>query len=109
MKKVMSLYHCKYFCHHEIAAGADRYLRSYLIIYAVLLAAAAVVYVAANIVYLFGSLRASKSVHQLLIESVLGTTLRYVSLSSTKLLPNVLLDGSIGRRLVVSLSDARRI
>lgn len=54
--------------------------RSYLTVYALLLALAAFIYSFAYVVYLYGSLRASRLIHKLLIDSVLGTTLRYVQI-----------------------------
>lgn len=50
--------------------------RSYLTVYALLLAAAATFYSLAYLIYVFGSLRASRLIHKVLLESVLGTTLR---------------------------------
>jgi hypothetical protein len=53
-------------------------LISYLTVYTLLLAVAAIFYSLAFLVYIFGSLRASKIIHKALVESVLGTTLRFV-------------------------------
>jgi len=53
---------------------------SYLIVYGFMLLAIVVSYTTGSGVYVFGVLRASRSIHQKLIESVLGTTLRFVSI-----------------------------
>ena len=49
---------------------------SYLVIYGLILLAMVISYTTASGVYVFGSLRASRTIHRKLIESVLGTTLR---------------------------------
>jgi hypothetical protein len=51
---------------------------SYLLVYAFLLIVAGIVYSLAYLIYVYGSMRASRIIHKVLIESVLGTTLRYV-------------------------------
>lgn len=69
---------------------------SYLTVYALLLALAATIYSLAYLVYVYGSLRASRLIHKLLVDSILGTTLRYVP--NTCLYPlfmQVVLDGLI--------------
>lgn len=43
-----------------------------------LLLAAVIVYCISYTVYIYGALRASRSLHKQLLESVLGTTLRYL-------------------------------
>ena len=53
---------------------------SYLSVYGFMLLAIVVIYTIGFGVYVFGSLRASRSIHQKLIDSVLGTTLRFVSI-----------------------------
>jgi hypothetical protein len=53
---------------------------SYLTVYGFMLLAIVVSYTMGSGVYVFGALRASRSIHQKLIESVLGTTLRCVSI-----------------------------
>jgi ABC-type multidrug transport system fused ATPase/permease subunit len=53
---------------------------SYLTVYGFMLLAIVVSYTMGFGVYVFGALRASRSIHQKLIESVLGTTLRCVSI-----------------------------
>ena len=65
-------------------------LASYLIVYGFMLLAMVVSFTMGYGVYVFGTLRASRSIHQKLIESVLGTTLRCVS-SSWPMLPAPLL------------------
>ena len=52
---------------------------SYLTIYGLILCAAVTSYTVGAGVYMFGALRASRSIHRKLIESVLGTTLRCIS------------------------------
>jgi hypothetical protein len=51
---------------------------SYLLVYAFFLIAAGIIYSLAYLIYVYGSMRASRIIHKVLIESVLGTTLRYV-------------------------------
>ena len=53
---------------------------SYLSVYGFMLLAIVVIYTIGFGVYVFGALRASRSIHQKLIDSVLGTTLRFVSI-----------------------------
>ncbi|KAF8898485.1 hypothetical protein BD779DRAFT_1607278 [Infundibulicybe gibba] len=55
----------------------------YLSVYGILLLAAVIVYCSAYVVYIFGTLRASRSLHKQLIESVLGTTLRWLDTTPT--------------------------
>lgn len=45
-------------------------------VYALLIGAVIVIYAIVFVDFLFGSLRASKSLHKILIEAVLGTTWR---------------------------------
>ena len=52
---------------------------SYLTIYGLILLVAVICYTGGSGVYVYGGLRASRSIHRQLIESVLGTTLRYIS------------------------------
>lgn len=51
---------------------------SYLTVYGLILLAAVISYTVGSGVYVFGALRASRSIHRNLIESVLGTTLRCI-------------------------------
>lgn len=51
---------------------------SYLLVYAVLLIVAGITYSSAYLVYVYGSMRASRIIHKVLLESVLGTTLRSI-------------------------------
>jgi ABC-type multidrug transport system fused ATPase/permease subunit len=55
----------------------------YLTVYALLLAAACIFYSLANLIYIYGSLRASRIIHKALVESVLGTTLRWLDKTPT--------------------------
>lgn len=52
---------------------------SYLTIYSLILLVAVIAFTVGTGVYVFGALRASRSIHQKLIESVLGTTLRCIT------------------------------
>jgi len=56
----------------------SHFFGSYLSVYGLLLLAGAIAYVIGSTVYIFGTLRASRSIHGRLIEAVLGTTLRSV-------------------------------
>ena len=49
---------------------------SYLTVYGFILLAMVITYTVGSGVFVFGALRASRSIHRKLIESVLGTTLR---------------------------------
>lgn len=51
---------------------------SYLTIYGLILLAATIGFTTASGVYVFGTLRASRTIHAKLIDAVLGTTLRWV-------------------------------
>ncbi|KAK7461891.1 hypothetical protein VKT23_008323 [Stygiomarasmius scandens] len=55
----------------------------YLGIYASLLACAVVTYACGYMVYLYGGIRASRTIHKTLVESVLGTTLRWLDTTPT--------------------------
>ncbi|KAF9015463.1 ATP-binding cassette transporter [Cyathus striatus] len=50
----------------------------YLGVYGALLLGSSIIYSVSYTVYMFGAIRASKTIHQQLIESVLGTTLRWL-------------------------------
>jgi hypothetical protein len=54
-------------------------LFSYLSVYGLILLFELLSYTGGSIVYVFGALRASRTIHRKLLESVLGTTLRYVT------------------------------
>ncbi len=56
----------------------NSFLRSYLTGYGLLLLAAVITYATGSAVYIFGTVRASRTIHGRLIEAILGTTLRYV-------------------------------
>lgn len=70
-----------------------------------------VLYAVAFAVFVYGNVRASRSIHQQLIESVLGTTLRYLSSYSTSVLEPIShhLGGSTLPRRRASSQDARKI
>ncbi|KAH8986094.1 hypothetical protein EDB92DRAFT_1949372 [Lactarius akahatsu] len=55
----------------------------YLIVYGLILLMATASYTAGFAVYTFGALRASRTIHRILIESVLGTTLRWLDTTPT--------------------------
>ncbi|KAI9509765.1 hypothetical protein F5148DRAFT_1275094 [Russula earlei] len=55
----------------------------YLAVYGLLLLGAVICYVIGSGVYVFGSLRASRSIHRQLIEAVLGTSLRWLDTTPT--------------------------
>ncbi|KAI9449921.1 hypothetical protein BJY52DRAFT_1227472 [Lactarius psammicola] len=55
----------------------------YLAVYGLILLTATTSYMTAYGVYVFGTLRASRSIHRNLIESVLGTTLRWLDTTPT--------------------------
>jgi hypothetical protein len=54
-------------------------IASYLTIYGLILLAMVISYTTGSGVFMFGSIRASRTIHRKLIESVLGTTLRCIS------------------------------
>ncbi|KAI0932658.1 hypothetical protein AcW1_000283 [Taiwanofungus camphoratus] len=55
----------------------------YLAVYSLLLVTAIVLYCVFYLVYVFGSLRASRSIHKTLVTSVLSTTLRWLDVTPT--------------------------
>ncbi|KAI0248983.1 hypothetical protein BJV78DRAFT_1276336 [Lactifluus subvellereus] len=55
----------------------------YLSVYGLILLVSVTCYTAGAIVYVFGSLRASRTIHRKLLESVLGTTLRWLDTTPT--------------------------
>ncbi|KAH9984900.1 hypothetical protein BJV77DRAFT_1035217 [Russula vinacea] len=55
----------------------------YLSAYGLLILAGAIAYVTGGTVYIFGAVRAARSIHSRLIESVLGTTLRWLDTTPT--------------------------
>ncbi|KAI0306147.1 hypothetical protein B0F90DRAFT_1814940 [Multifurca ochricompacta] len=55
----------------------------YLTIYGIILLGAMVSYTTGSGAYIFGTIRASRSIHQNLIEAVLGTTLRWLDTTPT--------------------------
>ncbi|KAH9952289.1 hypothetical protein BGW80DRAFT_1430860 [Lactifluus volemus] len=55
----------------------------YLTIYGLLLLFALIGYSGSSVVYVFGALRASRVIHRELLESVLGTTLRWLDITPT--------------------------
>jgi hypothetical protein len=58
---------------------ADFFLHSYLTAYGIMLLAAVIAYGSGSAIYIFGTVRASRSIHTQLIEAILGTTLRCVA------------------------------
>ncbi|KAH7906916.1 P-loop containing nucleoside triphosphate hydrolase protein [Hygrophoropsis aurantiaca] len=55
----------------------------YLSVYALLLVAGCAAYSTGYILYIYGSMRASRKIHRRLIQSVLGTTLRWLDITPT--------------------------
>ncbi|KAL6299635.1 multidrug resistance-associated ABC transporter [Sparassis latifolia] len=68
---------------YEDHDASDIHVSYYLSMYAVVLLGLLVLYCAGYLAYVFGTLRASRSVHQLLVSSVLGTTLRWLDVTPT--------------------------
>lgn len=52
-------------------------------VYGLILIATAIIFPISHIVFLFGSMRASKAIHDALTESILGTTLRWLDITPT--------------------------
>lgn len=59
---------------------AERQIYSFLSIYAALVALATVISSIGVLVFMLGSLRASRKIHLMLVRAVLGTTFRYISI-----------------------------
>ncbi|TFK36798.1 hypothetical protein BDQ12DRAFT_699326 [Crucibulum laeve] len=55
----------------------------YLGVYGILLMSGVTIYCLSYVVYVFGTLRASRTIHKQLLESVLGTTLRWLDVTPT--------------------------
>ncbi|KZP16764.1 P-loop containing nucleoside triphosphate hydrolase protein [Athelia psychrophila] len=55
----------------------------YLVVYTILLLITMVLYSLSSLMFIFGSLRASRAIHESLLESVLGTTLRWLDQTPT--------------------------
>lgn len=53
------------------------YLRRYLFIFSMLMLFGVTSYALAYVLYVFGSIKASRKIHKQLMESITGTTLRY--------------------------------
>ena len=56
---------------------------SYATIYACMLLTGVAVYCVVFIIYTYGSIRASRTIHKQLVDSVLGTTLRWLDTTPT--------------------------
>ncbi|KAF8265084.1 hypothetical protein EI94DRAFT_1736769, partial [Lactarius quietus] len=69
--------------HHSLLITFGLSFASYLTIYGLILLVAIISYTTGSGVYVFGALRASRSIHRQLIESVLGTTLRWLDTTPT--------------------------
>ncbi|TFK33331.1 hypothetical protein BDQ12DRAFT_700806 [Crucibulum laeve] len=61
---------------YDILPGSDVPILRYLVNYGLILSASTVIYTAVHVVFIFRSLKASRSIHKQLIDSLLGTTLR---------------------------------
>jgi len=64
--------------HHSFLPCLFSPFYSYLSIYGLILLGATICYTTASGLYVFGALRASRTIHAKLIDAVLGTTLRWV-------------------------------
>lgn len=63
--------------HGNVAASLN--VRRFLLGYAALLLSGSIIYSIGYATFVFGSLRASRSIHNRLVDSILGTTLRSVT------------------------------
>ncbi|TFY61104.1 hypothetical protein EVG20_g7183 [Dentipellis fragilis] len=68
---------------YDIRPASEVRVSFYLMIYCLLALISVIIYSSAFVVYVFGSLRASRSIHRRLIESILGTTLRWLDTTPT--------------------------
>ncbi|KAH7913221.1 hypothetical protein BJ138DRAFT_1059515 [Hygrophoropsis aurantiaca] len=68
---------------YEIQPASEVKVPFYLSVYALLLALACIAYSIGYAVYYYGTMRASRKIHKTLIESVLGTTLRWLDITPT--------------------------
>ncbi|KAH7905305.1 P-loop containing nucleoside triphosphate hydrolase protein [Hygrophoropsis aurantiaca] len=64
---------------YEVQPTSEVKVPFYLSVYALLLVSGCVAYSTGYILYIYGTMRASRKIHRSLIQSVLGTTLRYAS------------------------------
>lgn len=58
-------------------------LCSYLTVYSLMLVVALTAYIVGYVFFVYGALRASRSIHKGLVKSVLGTTLRWLDQTPT--------------------------
>ncbi|KAH7905737.1 P-loop containing nucleoside triphosphate hydrolase protein, partial [Hygrophoropsis aurantiaca] len=68
---------------YEIQPTSEVKVPFYLSVYALLLASSCVTYSIGYILYIYGTMRASRKIHRRLIQSVLGTTLRWLDTTPT--------------------------
>ncbi|KAH9166802.1 hypothetical protein EDB89DRAFT_2075433 [Lactarius sanguifluus] len=68
---------------HPLADDYWPFVSSYITVYGLILSMATASYTMGFGVYVFGALRASRAIHRTLIESVLGTTLRWLDTTPT--------------------------
>ncbi|KAH7906177.1 ABC transporter type 1, transmembrane domain-containing protein, partial [Hygrophoropsis aurantiaca] len=68
---------------YEIRPPSEVKVPFYLSVYALLLVFGGIVYSTGYILYIYGTLRASRKIHRRLIQSVLGTTLRWLDITPT--------------------------
>ncbi|KAH7908629.1 P-loop containing nucleoside triphosphate hydrolase protein [Hygrophoropsis aurantiaca] len=68
---------------YEIQSTSEVKVPFYLSVYALLLVSSCVAYSIGNAVYIHGTMRASLKIHGRLIQSVLGTTLRWLDITPT--------------------------
>ncbi|KAL0579441.1 hypothetical protein V5O48_002547 [Marasmius crinis-equi] len=72
---------------YENRDASEVSVAKYLALYSALLLGTVIVYAIGYLIYILGSIRASRAVHKQLIESILGTTLRYVQVFNVQRSP----------------------
>ncbi|KAI0317990.1 hypothetical protein OF83DRAFT_1118292 [Amylostereum chailletii] len=68
---------------YDLRPSSEVSVSFYLGIYALLLLCGIVAYACASLVYVQGTVRASKKIHKELVDSILGTTLRWLDITPT--------------------------
>ncbi|KAH7904637.1 hypothetical protein BJ138DRAFT_1130879 [Hygrophoropsis aurantiaca] len=68
---------------YEVQPTSEVKVPFYLSVYALLLVSGCVAYSTGYILYIYGTMRASRKIHRSLIQSVLGTTLRWLDITPT--------------------------
>lgn len=67
------------YCHYMVEVVDRDKPHSYLVVYVGLVVGSLFLFAVGNSLFVFGSLGASRNIHQRLVSSVLGTTMRFVS------------------------------